>query len=68
MGLEGQIVFKVLMDETGNYVKHLPPESGHAILISAVENHLCNMKFTPAICEGKPIRFWVNVPFRFKLK
>lgn len=68
MNLEGTIVFRVLVDENGNYVKHLPPKSGHPILIKAVEEHINKVKFTPAIQGDKPIKFWVNVPFVFKLQ
>lgn len=68
MNLEGNIVFRVLVDENGNYVKHLPPKSGHPILIKAVEEHINKVKFTPAIQGDKPIKFWVNVPFVFKLQ
>ncbi len=68
MNLEGNIVFRVLVDENGSYVKHLPPKSGHPILIKAVEEHIGKVKFTPAIQGDKPIKFWVNVPFVFKLQ
>lgn len=68
MNLEGNIVFRVLVDENGNYLKHLPPKTGHPILIKAVEEHIGKVKFTPAIQGDKPIKFWVNVPFVFKLQ
>lgn len=67
MDLEGTIVFRVLVDENGNYSKHLPPKSGHPILINAIEEELCKLSFSPAKQGGKNIKFWVNVPFMFKL-
>lgn len=63
--IEGKIVFRVLVDENGNYVKHLPPNSGDPILIEAVEKHLPEVRFTPCIKNGTPIKFWVNIPFYF---
>lgn len=63
MNLEGTVVFRVLVDEDGCYVRHLPPKSGHPILIKAYEEYLHEIQFTPATVNGKPIKFWVNVPY-----
>ncbi len=68
MNLEETIVFRVKIDENGNYVTHLKPKTGHPILVKAVEEHLSKIKFTPAVQGEKPIPFWVNVPFKFKLQ
>ena len=65
--IEGNIIFRVLIDTTGKYIKHLPPKSGHPILIKAVEEHIAKIRFTPAMQGDRPIRFWVNVPFSFRL-
>lgn len=63
MNLEGNIVFRVLVDEDGCYVRHLPPKSGHILLIEAFEKPLHLLQFTPATKDGNPVKFWVNVPF-----
>lgn len=65
MNLSGTVVVCMLIDEDGCYVKHLPPRSGHPILIKDVEKYLPELRFEPATQNGKPIKFWVNVPFSF---
>lgn len=66
--LEDNIVFRVLIDENGNYVRHITPKKGHPIFIKAIEEHISKVKFTPALQGKNPIKFWVNVPFVFKLQ
>lgn len=66
-GIEGVAVFRVLVDKRGNYKKHRIVQQGHSMLSSAVSEHISRLKFTPAIQGGKPIEFWVNIPFNFKL-
>jgi protein TonB len=66
-GIEGQVVVRVLVDEQGNYRKHKMIKKVHPILADAVEKNLHKLKFSPAIQGNKPIKFWVNIPFRFKL-
>jgi protein TonB len=66
-GIEGNVVVRVLVDKNGNYSKHKIITQVHPILTKAVEEHIRKLKFTPAIQGGKPIKFWVNIPFNFKL-
>jgi protein TonB len=66
-GIEGSVVVRVLVDKKGNYNRHKIINQVHPILAKAVEEHLNKLKFTPAIQGGKPIQFWVNIPFNFKL-
>lgn len=66
-GIEGQVVIRVLVDEKGNYVRHKVLNGVHPILEKAVEDKINQLRFTPAIQGGKPIPFWVNIPFAFKL-
>ena len=66
-GIEGNVVVRVLVDKKGNYGKHRIINQVHPILAKAVEEHVPKLKFTPAIQGGKPIQFWVNIPFNFKL-
>lgn len=67
MGIEGQVVVRVLVDKFGNYKKHKVISSPHQSLTKAVEDNLTMLKFTPGIQAGKPIQVWVNVPVRFNL-
>ncbi|MEL6592497.1 MAG: energy transducer TonB, partial [Bacteroidota bacterium] len=66
-GIEGNVVVRVLVDKRGNYDKHKIITQVHPILTKAVEEHISKLQFTPAIQGGKPIKFWVNIPFNFKL-
>lgn len=64
---DGDVVLRILVDEEGNYVKHILIKTTHALFTQSVEKHVSKVKFTPAIQGGKPIAFWVNVPFKFHL-
>jgi len=67
-GIEGMVVVRILVDKNGNYKKHKIIKQAHPMLAKSCEKHVGKLKFTPAIQGGKPIQFWVNVPFRFKLE
>ena len=66
-GIEGSVVIRVLVDKYGNYRKHKVIKKVHPILAEACEKQIPKLKFTPAIQGGKPIPFWVNIPFKFQL-
>ena len=65
-GIEGRVFLKILVDENGNYVRHTLLKSAHPLLIAEVEKYVNQLKFTPAMLNGKAIPFWLNVPFYFK--
>lgn len=65
MNLSGKVIVRMLIDENGCYIKHIPPKAAHPLLIKAVEKHLPELRFEPAIQSGKLIKFWINVPFTF---
>ncbi|MFN0202292.1 MAG: energy transducer TonB [Bacteroidia bacterium] len=67
-GIEADVQLRILVDEFGNYVKHLVTKPGHPLLLKEVEKHVTGLKFSPAVQGGKPIKFWVNIPFKFKLQ
>ncbi|MDX2283861.1 MAG: TonB family protein [Bacteroidia bacterium] len=67
-GIEGNVVVRVLVDKRGAYVRHKVISQAHPVLSSAVEAQIGKLKFSPAIQGGKPIQFWVNIPFSFKLQ
>jgi protein TonB len=66
-GIQGQVVVRVLVDKKGNYSQHKVMNQVHPLLVQAVEAHIAKLRFTPAIQDGKPIQFWVNIPFKFAL-
>lgn len=67
-GIEGEVTLKILVDENGNYKKHIVLKQVHPLLLNAVQEHVSKLRFTPAIQGEKPIAFWLVVPFKFKLQ
>ncbi len=65
--LEGKVVARILVSEKGEYIRHELVRSAHPILADAVSQHLPALSFSPAMKEGKALKFWVNIPFQFKL-
>ena len=65
--IEGTVVARILVDKLGNYERHIIAREVHPFLQEAVEKHLSKLKFSPAIQGNRPIKFWVNVPFRISL-
>ena len=64
---QGTVVARVLVSKEGTYLKHKIVKEIHPKLAEAVIEALPKLKFTPAIQEGNPITYWVNIPFPFKL-
>ncbi|MEL6672300.1 MAG: M56 family metallopeptidase [Bacteroidota bacterium] len=66
-GIEGQVVMRILVGEKGEYIRHEEVTSYIEHLSEAVEAQLPQLSFEPATLDGKPKKFWVNIPFAFKL-
>jgi TonB family protein len=66
-GLEGLVVARVLVEKDGSYLQHELVKSVDPRLDQAVVDQLPTLSFEPATKDGQPVRFWVNIPFRFKL-
>lgn len=66
--IEGVIHCRILVDEEGKYERHTFTRNAHPILMKAVDRQLETLRFRPAIKERVPIKYWVNVPFSFRLK
>ncbi|MEM6764327.1 MAG: energy transducer TonB, partial [Bacteroidota bacterium] len=67
LGVEGNVIARILVDENGNYVKHKFIGKAESLLRDAVSQHIQELSFEPALSEGKPLKFWMNVPFAFRL-
>lgn len=65
--IEGQVICRVLVDKDGSYIKHKMVKSTNPIFSRAVERHINKIRFTYALQGGRPIKFWVNIPFNFRL-
>jgi protein TonB len=66
-GIEGTVVVRILIDKNGDYRDHRILKQVHPILSKAVEEQLKQLRFTPGIQAGKPIKAWINLPFQFRL-
>jgi TonB family protein len=65
--VSGTVVVRMLVGKKGEYLDHKVLFNPHPALAQAVGEQLPKLKFTPAIQGGKPIKFWVNIPFSFQL-
>jgi TonB family protein len=66
-GIEGMVVARILVDTKGQYLRHEIVNKADEGLVDAVEQQIKALKFEPALKDGKPVKFWVNIPFSFKL-
>lgn len=66
-GLEGNVFFKVLVDEQGNYLKHITLKKSHNIFERACERHLKSIRFKPGKMGDQAVKVWVVIPFKFSL-
>lgn len=65
-GKGGTVVVHVLVNKNGRYSRHKILHSDHPKLLASIEEQINKLKFTPAIEGGRPINFWVKIPFAFK--
>ena len=65
--ISGTVVMRILVDERGNYMTHKVIAKAHPILSASAEKHVQDIQFSPAIRDGKPVKFWVNVPISFRM-
>lgn len=56
-------VMRIQVDRHGNYLKHRVVSSTDPLCTQIVEQHISQLVFSPAVYEGKPIVFWVNLVF-----
>lgn len=66
-GIQGLVVVRVLVSPEGKVLDFETIKYPHEYLVKAVEEHIPKLTFTPAMLEGKPVAYWVNLPFNFKL-
>ncbi len=66
--VQGTVITRVLIGIDGKYEKHIVISQGHPLLLKAVESEIKNLIFSPAQKEGKAIKYWMNIPFKFSLE
>lgn len=65
--ISGYVVARVLVGESGEYLKHKIIREADSLLGNAVRKQLPKLTFTPAKKDGKVVKYWVNIPFNFQL-
>jgi protein TonB len=67
-GLEGTVWVKILVDKDGKPKKAAVIKSTTEIFNEPAVEAAMQFLFTPAVMNNGPVKVWVSVPFRFKLK
>jgi TonB family protein len=65
-GIEGDVIFKVVVDETGKIV-HSDVVQGNPMLVAASKDALQTYHFRPYLSEGTPVRVNSEMGFHFSL-
>ncbi len=65
-GLEGKVVLKALIDETGSVTK-VVVLTGDDIFKDAAVSAINNLKFKPAINGNRAVKVWITYPVIFRL-
>jgi len=63
-GLQGDVIFKILVDETGKILLSEPVD-GNPVLVGASVDALRNFRFRPYLLNGSPIRVESQLGFHF---
>lgn len=63
----GQVVLRILVDRQGRYNRHIVRKNPSPWLTQAVTSKVHEFQFSPAIRNGKPVWYWVTVPFNFRV-
>lgn len=66
-GLEGKVILKALIDESGNVTKIIVL-AGDDMFKDAAVAAINNMKFKPAINGNRAVKVWITYPVIFRLK
>ncbi len=67
-GLEALVMFRILIDEQGKYIRHLPL-CGADIFQKTIEPYLSQIYFSPAKqADGRAVKQWTDVKFYFALQ
>ncbi len=65
--VQGDVVVRILIDEEGNYIKHAYIKELHPACTAAIDEHIRNLTFTPALQSDKAIKYWFNLRIPFKI-
>jgi TonB family protein len=63
-GTQGDVVFKIVVDENGKIVRS-EPVSGDPLLVASAKDAIRNYRFRPYVVDGNPARVESQLGFRF---
>lgn len=66
-GIEDRVFVKVLVGTDGK-VQKVGSIKGNEVFHDEVREKVKNLEFTTGLQNGKPVKVWVTVPFKFKLE
>lgn len=66
-GIQGNVLLRILVDETGGYLTHEVSGNAHPLLQIPCEHFAPFLVFSPASVNGLPVKCWVEVPFEFEI-
>ncbi|MFK7925479.1 MAG: energy transducer TonB [Bacteroidia bacterium] len=64
---EAKVMVKILIGKDGKYVKHEYLGNPETVFTEAIDEHIADVEFTAAQKDGKAVKYWVTLPFMFKL-
>lgn len=67
-GIEGEVTVGVLVGKTGKIEKIQIVSSDNEVLNKAAEKAVGETTFSPALQNGTPVRTWVRIPVKFRLR
>ncbi|MCI4670323.1 MAG: energy transducer TonB [Bacteroidia bacterium] len=66
-GVQGSVVMRIMVDKSGVARYFYPINFVDRRLAVPVMLYILDLEFMPAVHNGEPIPFWVNIPFNFKM-
>jgi len=69
VGVEGQVILRVLVGKDGMVKKAIVQHSDNSLLDKAALDAINKYGYiTPAIQNKQPVQFWLNIPIKFRLR
>jgi TonB family protein len=66
--IEGNVYLKVLIDKDGKAKKAVVFKTDADVFNEAAIESAMKSSYTAAVSDGKPVAFWLVVPYSFKIK
>ncbi len=66
-GIQGRVVFRVLVDPSGKQIARIIVSSYHLELAKFFDAAMGSVSFTSAKAGGKPVWSWLTMPFDYKI-